>query len=622
MFLEKLRKEVNENLTNDQFGVEELARNMGMSRSQLHRKLNSATGQSVSQFIREYRLQVGMELLKKGELTAAEVADRIGFGSPTYFNKCFNEYYGFPPGEVKNKIAENGDKHFHGNSVRAIPSDATSRKNFLVKLVAAFAVLLFVGLIYFYYAGRHQPVLTHDDKSIAILPFKNLSEDQRNEYFSEGVIEAIRTSLSHVGDLRVISRTSVEQYRESDKSAREIAAELGVSALLEGSIQRSDNRVRIDVRLVDGISEEQVWAKSYDRELEDVFAIQSEIAGQVANELNAQLSPEERSKLATNDTENSKAYDLYLKGVYEYRTYTNNGAHSSIDLFKQAIALDPRYARAYAFLANSYIALATIFGAELGAVDALQKGKPFIDKALELDPNLDEAHMLLGFYKLYHDWDFKAAEEEYKIAIASDHPDALALYIDFLNFTSRHEEAMRLAERLNANDPYYPNSRMIQSYIYNGRLEEALEFSESRLKLFNNYLTLDSHGFLLLNMARYEEAIVYFNKAIALEGIRYPRMVGWMGAAYARAGQQDKALELIEELKLRLQKNEKGSIAFFVAVIYSAQNEKAQALTWLRTAYDSHDMEMPWLMTEPQFYFLHQETEFQDLARKMGFADR
>jgi TolB-like protein/AraC-like DNA-binding protein/Tfp pilus assembly protein PilF len=617
--LERLRKEVDSNLTNDQFSVEELAKNMGMSRSQLHRKLILATGQSVSQFIREYRLQLGMALLKAGALTAAEVADRIGFGSATYFSKCFNEYYGYPPGEVKNRTEEIPDEPGRVNPVNKFATSQTSRKPLLLRIILAGVVLLVIGIIYFNYASRTEVAAGLKDKSIAILPFKNLSEDPRNEYFSEGVIEAIRTSLSQIGELRVISRTSVEQYRESAKSAREIARELNVGALLEGSIQRSENKIRIDVRLVDGITQEQVWAKSYDHELKDVFAIQTEIAQQVADELHTKLSPEEKSKLSKSDTDNPKAYDLYLKGVYEYRTYTNKGTHRAIALFTQAIALDSNYARAYAFLANSYIGLATIFGAELSALEGLGKGKPLIDKALALDPDLDEAKMLMGFYRLYHDWDFEAAEAAYRQATTSDHPDALAMYIDYLNFTSRHKEAMALAEYLNAKDPYYPNSRIIFSYVFNNRLNEALEFSENRLKMFNNYSTLDAHGFLLLNLNRYKEAIVYFNKAIAFEGIRYPRMLGWMGAAYAKSGERQKAVEIINELKQRLTRNEKGSIAFFIAVIYSALNEKKPALLWLKTAYDSHDMEMPWLMTEPQFYNLHDEPEFQQLAKQMGF---
>src|SRR5687767_9688369 len=182
IFLEKLKKEVDENLTNDQYSVEELAKNIGMSRSQLHRKLSTATGQSVSQFIREYRLQRGMELLKKGDLTAAEVADRIGFGSATYFNKCFNEYYGFPPGEVKNKMLENpamenviGTDQF--NSINNRPLITPKKKFLLLKIVAAITTLLVVGAIYFNYPDQDEVSPARGDKSIAILPFKNLSED-------------------------------------------------------------------------------------------------------------------------------------------------------------------------------------------------------------------------------------------------------------------------------------------------------------------------------------------------------------------------------------------------------------------------------------------------------------
>ena len=388
---------------------------------------------------------------------------------------------------------------------------------------------------------------------------------------------------------------------------------------MEGSIQRNNNQVRIEVRLVDGATEQQVWAKSYDRELADVFAIQTEIAQQIANELNAKLSPEEKTKLSRSDTENPRAYDLYLKGVYEYRTYSNKGIHNAIEILSEAIELDPNYARAHAFLANSYIGLATIFGAELSALEALDKGKPLIDKALALDPGLDEAHMLMGFYYLYRDWDFAKSESEYKLSITSNHPDALALYADFLNFMGRHDEAMAVAERLNIRDPYYPNSRMILAYFYNNRLVEAMEFSKSRLQMFNNYYSMDSHGFLLLQLKQYKEAIYYFNKAIALEGIRYPRMLGWMGAAYAKAGDKKEALQIIEEFKQRLAKKEGGSIAFFIAVIYSALEDKKSALSWLQTAYKSHDMEMPWLMTEPQFYNLHNEAAIPADRQGNGF---
>lgn len=619
LFLEKLSQEVELNLTNDQFGVEELSRKMGMSRSQLHRKLNAATGQSVSQFIREYRLHRGMDLLRKGDLTAAEVADRIGFGSATYFNKCFTELYGFPPGEVKKAIQQ---KPITNSQTIDTPASAPLSKQHSSRniLIAGFIFVVVALATYFIFTNKSQTAES-SNKSIAILPFKNLSEDQSNEYFSEGVVEAIRTGLSTVRDLTVISRTSVEQYRQSPKRASEIAEELKVGALLEGSIRRNGNQVRIEVRLVDGETEALVWAKTYERDVEDVFAIQNEIAAHVADELNAKLSPEERSRLARAETNNPRAYDLYLQAKYEYRTYTNKGAHNSIELLNEAVQLDPGYARAYAFLGTSYFGLATIWGAELSALEALRKGKPLLDKALELDPHLDEAHSLLGFYLLYHDWNFEAAEAEYKMGIVNGHPDGLAVYIDYLNFMRRHKEALTYAEQLNEKEPYYPNSRIVHSYFFNHREDEALEFSEKRLELFNNYSSLDAHGFLLLNTGRYKESIEYFNKAIALEGRRYPRMVGWMGAAYARSGNEHEATKLITELTQRLHQGDKGSVSFFIAVIYSALDEKPAALHWLNNAYEAHDMEMPWLVTEPQLYNLHNHPDFQKLARKIGFRE-
>ena len=150
-------------------------------------------------------------------------------------------------------------------------------------------------------------------------------------------------------------------------------------------------------------------------------------------------------------------------------------------------------------------------------------------------------------------------------------------------------------------------------------MDEAFEFSESRVRMFKNYYTLDAHGFLLLNMKRYKESIEYFKKAIALEGRRYPRMLGWMGAAYAKSNDKANALKIVDELKTRLANNDKGSVAFFIAVIYSALNDKPSALAWIKTAYESHDMEMPWLKTEPQFYNLHNEPEFLQLAKQIGF---
>ncbi len=620
--LKKLTEEVEVNLQNEQFSVEELAERMNMSRSHLHRKLKQATGQSVNQFIREYRLQRAMTLLKQEDMTVSEVAFQVGFGSPSYFTTCFTEYYGYPPGEVKYKLNEKIEK-------TASPGFQQSKKKTQNNKRKQFTMwgLVLAGLLlgFFLYqqsainASQPEATGTSQEKSIAVLPLKNLSPNQENEYFSEGVVEAINRHLSQVGDLKVISLTSTDRYRESSKTAREIGRELNVSNLLEGSIQRYENTVRIEVRLIDTDTEQQVWAENYDRELSDIFKTQSEIAEYVALTLKSTLSPEEKAVLSQTTTDNSEAYDLYLKGIYENRTYTRTGNNRAIEYFQQALALDSGYALAYAGLARGYIARAAIFGAELSALDALALAKPQIDKALAIDPGLAEARAWNGFYLLYHNWDFEGAEEEYRKAIATNFPDALAVYADFLNFSRRHEEALSIAQRLNQVDPYYPNTRMILSLYYTGRHEEAEKFSQSRLKMFKNYYTLDSYGFFLLNTGKYTEAITIFERVFQIEGIRYPRILGWIGAAYAHSGNRKKAFELIEELKAKIPVNDAGSLRFFIAVIYTALGDKPSAIEWLQAAYEQHEMEMPWLISEPQFYPLHEEAEFQALVDKVGF---
>jgi TolB-like protein len=457
------------------------------------------------------------------------------------------------------------------------------------------------------------------DKSIAVLPFENLSNNPENEYFSKGVLGAINRYLSQISELRVISLTSTDLYKNSSKSSKEISKELSVSNLLKGSIQRSGNKIRIEVQLIDAANEHQLWAGNYDREIDDIFKIQSEIAENVALAMKATLSPEEKAVLNQKMTSNTKANDLYMKGNFAIMSFTRNGIYRAMEYFNQAIEQDPNFALAYSGLASCYIDKAAIFGAELNALDAFALASPYLKKALELDPDLPEARTLNGFYLLYNNWDFKGAEQEYKKSIITNYNAALHVYSDFLNFVNRDSDALIIAERLNQTDPFFPISNMVYALYYLGRYEEATEFAKSRLKLFYNFSTLGEYGFLMLNTNYYTEAIESFQKAMELEGIRYPRILGWMGSAYARSGQQKKAMEIIEELKELSKTTRAGSVGFFIAVIYAALGDKDSALHWIQEAYTHHEMEIPWLKSEPQFYSLHDDPEFQEIVRKVGF---
>lgn len=432
-------------------------------------------------------------------------------------------------------------------------------------------------------------------------------------------LEAINRYLFQVSDLKVVSLTSAKQYMDSDKSAKEIGKELKVSNILEGSIQRDVNQMRIEVKLVDTETENQVWAEKYDTGLENIFQTQSKIAEKVALSLKSTLSLKDRTVINQRMTENAEAYDLYLKGLYENRTYTRTGNQRAMEFFQKAIALDTGYALSYAGMAVGTLARASIFGAEISANEALEQAKQYIDRAIELDPDLVEARIWNGFYLLYNNWDFEEAEKEYEFAILNDNPDALAVYADFLNFTRRHKEALEIADRLDQKYPYYPNSRMVLTLYYLGRYDDAEDFIHSRMRLFNNFYTLNNYGFFLLNTGQYNEAISIFQQIFEIEGVRYPRIIGWLGAAYARSGQHDKAIQLANELKNISNKSNAGSPQFFLAVICTALRNDNEAINCLQNAVNSHEMEIPWLVSDPQLYSLHREPEFNELKEKIGF---
>lgn len=346
-FIQKLTNLVEANLANETFGPDDLAREAGMSHTNLNRKLKTILNQNSSHFIREVRLKKAKELLLSGDLTVAEISYRVGFGSPAYFNRCFHEYFGVAPGEFKNHEQKNEPEE---QPVKTLPKKS-KRTKMLIGLF--FGLIILIPLTVFLISKISKTTIK--DKSIAVLPFENLSGEINNQYRTIGMMDAILSNLSKIKDLRVISRTSVEQYRDSKKPAKTIGKELDVGYLLEGSLQMYDNKVRLIVQLIRTKNENHVWSKIYDYEGKDIFSIQSKVAETVAIELQAAITPEEEQNIRKIPTNNLTAYDFYQRGRNELDIFDDSiSLEKAQHLFQKALKLDSTFALAYSGLAEVY----------------------------------------------------------------------------------------------------------------------------------------------------------------------------------------------------------------------------------------------------------------------------
>ena len=338
--LDKAQQIVSGHIGDESFGIEELRKALGLSRSQLHRRLHNIIGLSTSLFIRSVRLKRAFELLKEGDLSVSEVAYSTGFSSPSYFNKCFNEQYGFPPGDIhKQKITEIDQRKIFTPKTPSDSEEVGKDGYKRVKLyLYGILVLVIIILATIFYISRNQPdTIQIHEKSIAVLPFKNFSDNQENRYISDGMMEAITSNISKIGDLKVISRTSMEQYRESPKPAPQIGSELRVSYLLEGSTFQDEENVRVTVQLIDTKSDEHIWSDSYDFKLNDIFMVQNQIARRVATILQSTITPDEMKRIEQVPTTNPEAYDLYLRGQQYWNRRTPEDFRTAMNYYEQAI---------------------------------------------------------------------------------------------------------------------------------------------------------------------------------------------------------------------------------------------------------------------------------------------
>ncbi len=383
-FIARCAAVIRAEMADERFGVSELADRMHMSRSNLLRRIKQGTNRSASQYIRDIRLERAMELLEGGGYTVSEVAYHVGFGGTSYFIKCFRERYGYPPGEVGKKKESN----------ELVPQVHHGKRRWhpWVLAAAAVAVVLAVGIGIYLVAnpGTAAPM----EKSIAVLPFKNDSNDSTNRYLINGLMEATLNNLQRIKDLRVVSRTSAEKYRNTAKTIPELADELRVNYVVEGSGQKVGNRILLNIQLIDARRDSHLWARQYEREVTDIFQLQQEIAKDIANEIQAIVTWEEQKQIERIPTTDLVAYELFLKAVERMHEGGTANLKAAIGQLDSAINRDPEFALAYAITAIAYHYL-DIFQQQPQYVDTIGS---YADKALLHDPTLAEALFAKGLH--------------------------------------------------------------------------------------------------------------------------------------------------------------------------------------------------------------------------------
>jgi len=656
-FLKKLIEIIDANLHDEKFGVNELATELGMSRITLYRKVKSIIKKSVSEFIREARLKRAYELLQQKTGTVSEIAYKVGFGSVTYFNYSFHKYYGFAPSEVLKGLHPEVEK----TAVKNKPSLIQKLKKSKIFYIIPVVVLLLIVVVLFI---KNQNANNKLEKSIAVLPFINDSPDSTYVYFINGVTDAIINNLSSIKDLRVVSRSSTEQYRNiNDKSITQIARDLGVNYIIEGSGQKTDNMIKLSIQLIEAKNDKHLFSQSYERNLEDIFSLQSEIALSVANKINAVITPEENKQIESKPTKNIAALNRYLKGEELLQLADlekNKSLAMQAEVFlKKAVQIDSTYVAPYVGLGWSYIHWH-------GNLDS---GMYFANRALHFDNKNPNALGLKGWILMMKGF-YKESEEILQQAIKYNPNNNTGFQImatlgyetgDYAKSTEYYLNALKLTA-----DKYETGVTLksLCAYLYfYGFYEEGLLFAEKQIELNNDSL-LHYMGLTYLDMKNrnyssalqnslktqnwkstnfwwhpfyisvitndFKTAATYIDKftdADLKNQIRFDLSYN-LWYALLKNGEPEKANHYSEEaikfwLKIAERQNPDSACnaCFTLMHIYSAMGNKVKAMENVMRVFACKNFEIePFRMYElknhPMFEIIREEPDFQKLIRK------
>jgi len=467
------------------------------------------------------------------------------------------------------------------------------------------------GLRHRLFGGKtHTPI-----RSLVVLPLANLSGDREQEYFADGMTEAVITDLSKIRSLKVISPASSMKYKSEKKTFPEISRELGVDGIVQGSVMRVGNRVRISTQLIYATSGQHLWAESYERDFQDILGLQGEVAQAIANEIRVQVTPQEQARLATAQAVNTEAYQLYLKGRFFWSKATEEDYRASKKYFDRALEIDPNYARALSGLANYFWATD-----ELSPQVAMPKAKEYALRALAIDDTLSDAHTTLANVKFNADWDWRGAENQFQRAVELNPNDAEGhrAYSVFLSAMGRPHEALTEIQTAQHLDPLslITSSDVGWAYYFARRYDRAIQQCQETLELDANFVGAhDCLGSAYLAQGNYGEAIAECQRATIGSGNDFLRAAG-LGRAYARAGRTGKAKEVLQ--KLRAGSEHHYVPPYFLATVYAALGETDKALTWLEKAYDVRDTNLTWLKVDDAIDPLRSDARFGELLSRIG----
>jgi len=455
-------------------------------------------------------------------------------------------------------------------------------------------------------------------RSLLILPLENLPHEPEQEYFAEGLTEALTTCLAKISALRVISRTTAVIYKRANKPLPDIARELGVDGVVEGTVLRSEGRVRISAQLIHAATDTHLWAESYDRDMRDILALQAEVAGAIAKEVQVKVTPHEQTQLARAPVVDPEAYDAYLRGRYYWDKRTPAATRRAIESFEQAIARDPGYAAAHAGLAECFGVLG--WWGYAPPAEGCKKAKALSLLALEMDPNLAEGHAALAWATQYYDYDFLTAEKEFRRAIELDPHYPIAHYrlAMSLAHVGRSEEAIAEAKCALSLDPlaYTANAVVCWVYWFARQYDRLLAHAQQLVELHPD--VPHSHwplGFGYLETGNFDAAIPAMRRAVETGSATL--FVALLAETYAVAGHRDEAQKILRQLQER--SSEQFVTPYMIGRIYAALGQKDEAFRWLNTAYEERAPWMVLLKRDPRLDGLRSDPRYEALVRRMNF---